>query len=60
MAMPAPATDENNVWYSVNIGSVHWVTLSVRCRPGAAFAARSRACLSCTRILADPLPPAPP
>jgi hypothetical protein len=28
MAMPAPATDADNVWYSVDIGSVHWITLS--------------------------------
>ena len=28
MAMPAPAKDKDNVWYSVDIGSVHWITLS--------------------------------
>ena len=28
MAMPAPASGPENTWYSVEVGGVHWVTLS--------------------------------
>ena len=28
MAMPAPASSASNTWYSIDIGSAHWVTLS--------------------------------
>ena len=28
MAMPAPASGPDNTWYSIDVGSVHWVTLS--------------------------------